>query len=259
MVCPLMPPPPPFFLFFSLCVLPLEKKRCPLLAIPTAIMYAVEESQGTTGSFVPRITGCAILLLAFVIASRRVLPMAMARLVLKDKKVGRRLSFVRIFVVAHAVWCAAAYSVTTMFFFFCYFFLQGEENLILVPVIPYGVYVVCLHVATPSFFVASTKSVDLEDKKHARCSCFLSWPSLSMIPCSRGGGSLCLPELRCAGSLFLLGESIGCSALSCFFRHFAGVDFVLLLSGVSVAMSPWPASRGSERIGCASGRCSFFR
>ncbi|CAB1121126.1 unnamed protein product [Ectocarpus sp. CCAP 1310/34] len=49
-------------------------------------MYAVEESQGTTGSFVPRIAGCAILLLAFVIASRRVLPMAMARLVLKDKQ-----------------------------------------------------------------------------------------------------------------------------------------------------------------------------
>ncbi|CAM9597399.1 unnamed protein product, partial [Scytosiphon promiscuus] len=59
---------------------------CPLLAIPTAIMYAVEESEGQTGSFVPRITGCAILLLAFVIASRRVLPLAMARLVLKDKK-----------------------------------------------------------------------------------------------------------------------------------------------------------------------------
>ncbi|CAM9596913.1 unnamed protein product, partial [Pylaiella littoralis] len=57
---------------------------CPLLAIPTAIMYAVEESQGP-GSFVLRIAGCAVLLLVFVVASRRVLPLAMARLVLKDK------------------------------------------------------------------------------------------------------------------------------------------------------------------------------
>ena len=48
-------------------------------------MYAMEESEGT-GYFVPRIVGCAILLLAFVMASRRVLPMAMASLVLKDKK-----------------------------------------------------------------------------------------------------------------------------------------------------------------------------
>lgn len=64
---------------------PFLSGRCPLLAIPTAIMYAVEESEGQTGSFVPRITGCAILLLAFVIASRSVLPVAMARLVLKDK------------------------------------------------------------------------------------------------------------------------------------------------------------------------------
>lgn len=47
-------------------------------------MYAVEESQGT-GSFVLRIAGCVVLLLAFVVASRRVLPLAMARLVLKDK------------------------------------------------------------------------------------------------------------------------------------------------------------------------------
>ncbi|CAM9541238.1 unnamed protein product, partial [Laminaria digitata] len=58
---------------------------CPLLAIPTAIMYAVQENEGT-GMFFPRITGCAILLLAFVVASRRVLPLAMQRLVLKDKK-----------------------------------------------------------------------------------------------------------------------------------------------------------------------------
>lgn len=47
-------------------------------------MYAVEESQGP-GSFVLRIAGCAVLLLVFVVASRRVLPLAMARLVLKDK------------------------------------------------------------------------------------------------------------------------------------------------------------------------------
>ena len=59
--------------------------RCPLLAIPTAIMYAVQEHQGA-GMFIPRIMGCAILLLAFVVASRRVLPLAMQRLVLKDKK-----------------------------------------------------------------------------------------------------------------------------------------------------------------------------
>lgn len=63
----------------------LAATRCPLLAIPTAIMYAVQENQGT-GMFIPRITGCAILLLAFVVASRRVLPLAMQRLVLKDKK-----------------------------------------------------------------------------------------------------------------------------------------------------------------------------
>lgn len=55
------------------------------MAIPTAIMYAMEESEGT-GYFVFRIVGCAFLLLAFVMASRRVLPIAMARLVLKDKE-----------------------------------------------------------------------------------------------------------------------------------------------------------------------------
>lgn len=60
--------------------------RCPLLAIPTAIIYAIQEAEGTGGRIFPRVVGCAILLLAFVVASRRVLPLAMQRLVLKDKK-----------------------------------------------------------------------------------------------------------------------------------------------------------------------------
>lgn len=61
------------------------RNRCPLLAIPTAIIYAVQESHGM-GAVFPRVTGCAVLLLSFVVASRRVLPLAMQRLVLKDKK-----------------------------------------------------------------------------------------------------------------------------------------------------------------------------
>ena len=61
------------------------RNRCPLLAIPTAIIYAVQESHGV-GAVFPRVTGCALLLLSFMVASRRVLPLAMQRLVLKDKK-----------------------------------------------------------------------------------------------------------------------------------------------------------------------------
>lgn len=79
LVCPLFPILKTDRFFFSA-----SPGRCPLLAIPTAIMYAVEESQGP-GSFVLRIAGYVVLLLAFVVASRRLLPLAMARLVLKDK------------------------------------------------------------------------------------------------------------------------------------------------------------------------------
>lgn len=60
--------------------------RCPLLAIPTAIIYAVQESEGAGVFFIPRVTGCAVLLMAFVMASRRLLPTVMQLLVLKDKE-----------------------------------------------------------------------------------------------------------------------------------------------------------------------------
>lgn len=69
--------------------------RCPLLAIPTAIMYAVQESHGP-GAVLPRVAGCGVLLVAFVVGTRRLLPAFMRLLVLKDKeKVLRSTAFQR--------------------------------------------------------------------------------------------------------------------------------------------------------------------
>lgn len=58
--------------------------RCPLLAIPTAII-SFQESEGT-GWLFPRVAGCAILLTGVFLASRRLLPLAMKRLVLSDNE-----------------------------------------------------------------------------------------------------------------------------------------------------------------------------
>ncbi|CAN0023217.1 unnamed protein product [Discosporangium mesarthrocarpum] len=57
---------------------------CPLLAIPTAILQMVQEWEGV--ELVVRVLGCALLLLGFIVLSRRLLPPIMHLLFRKDKE-----------------------------------------------------------------------------------------------------------------------------------------------------------------------------
>lgn len=49
-------------------------------------MYAMRESKAEGGVIFPRVAACAIMLVGFVMLSKRLLPVVMRRLVLKDKE-----------------------------------------------------------------------------------------------------------------------------------------------------------------------------
>ncbi|CAM9182261.1 unnamed protein product [Choristocarpus tenellus] len=57
---------------------------CPLLAVPTAIMRMAQDANGV--EIIVRVVGCALVLLGFIVVSRRLLPTVMRLLLVKDNE-----------------------------------------------------------------------------------------------------------------------------------------------------------------------------